>query len=232
MAKLTVATREHWLVAREKLLAAEKSLMRQHDEVTRLRQALPLVRLDKAYRFDTLKGAKTLRELFGAQTQLIVYHFMLGPEARQPCKSCSFWAEQYDGIRVHLLQRDVELICVSRAPLAKIEQVRATMSWQFPWVSSHGSDFNHDLGVTFDESQAGKLLYNFGTQPARPGESPGLSVFLRDGDSVFHSYSTYSRGLDPINATYQLLDLVPKGRDEAGLPWPMAWLKLKYEYNG
>jgi predicted dithiol-disulfide oxidoreductase (DUF899 family) len=224
-----VVSKAEWHAARVRLLAAEKALMRQRDEITRQRQALPVVHVDKEYRFDTLQGAKSLAELFGAQTQLIVYHFMLGPDAQQPCRSCSFWAEHYDAIRVHLLHRDVNLICVSRAPLAQIEGVRARMGWKFPWVSSYGTDFNADFGVTFTKSEAGQLLYNFGTQPARAGESPGLSVFVREGQEVFHSYSTYSRGLDPLNPTYQLLDLVPSGRNESGLPWPMAWLKLKYE---
>jgi predicted dithiol-disulfide oxidoreductase (DUF899 family) len=230
MAKLNVVSRDAWLRARKELLAAEKALTRQRDQLTQQRQALPVVRVDKNYRFDAPGGAKSLGELFGNASQLIVYHFMLGPTAELPCRSCSFWAEQYDGIRVHLVHRDVNLVCVSRAPLTKIEQVRARMGWQFPWLSSHGSDFNADFGVTYDETQAGQLLYNFGTQPARVGESPGLSVFVRDGAEVFHSYSTYARGLDSLNATYQLLDLVPKGRDEAQLPWPMAWVKLKDEY--
>jgi predicted dithiol-disulfide oxidoreductase (DUF899 family) len=230
MPDLNVVSNNAWLAARKELLAAEKALLRQRDQVTRQRQAMPVVRVDKDYRFDTARGVATLSELFGDASQLIVYHFMLGPNAEQPCRSCSFWAEHYDAVRVHLVQRDVNLVCVSRAPLAKIDDVRARMRWQFPWVSSYGSDFNADFGVTFEESQAGQHLYNFGTQAARAGESPGLSVFIREGREVFHSYSTYSRGLDPLNATYQLLDLVPKGRDESQLPWPMAWVKLKHDY--
>jgi predicted dithiol-disulfide oxidoreductase (DUF899 family) len=231
MTKFNVVSRDAWLRARKELLAAEKALTRQRDQVTQQRQALPVVRLDKNYQFDAPSGAMTMNELFGDASQLIVYHFMLGPNADLPCRSCSFWAEQYDAIRVHLIPRDANLVCVSRAPLARIEQVRARMGWQFPWVSSDGSDFNADFGVTYDESQSGQLLHNFGTQAARVGESPGLSVFVRDGGEVFHSYSTYSRGLDPLNATYQMLDLVPKGRDESQLPWPMSWVKLKYEYG-
>jgi predicted dithiol-disulfide oxidoreductase (DUF899 family) len=226
-----IAGRAEWLPARLALLAREKELNRLRDELAAERRALPWVRIDADYRFQTPDGEKTLAQLFDGKSQLIVYHFMLGADAADPCKSCSFWAEQYDAARVHLPHRDVNLIAVSLAPLAKIEAVRKRMGWRFPWVSSAGSSFNADFGVTFTEGDAGKPLYNFATQAARPGESPGLSVFVKDPDgAVFHTYSTYARGLDPLNATYQLLDLTPKGRDEAGLPWPMAWLQLKDAY--
>lgn len=225
------ATREEWLKARLVLMEKEKALNRLRDELAVERRALPRVRVDQRYLFETPSGPKTLADLFNGKSQLIVYHFMLGPDAVNPCPSCSFWAEHYDAIRVHLTRKDVELTVVSRASLARIEDVRARMGWRFPWVSSFGTSFNADFGVTFSANQEGRNLYNFGTQPARTGESPGLSVFQREGDVVFHSYSTYARGLDPLNATYQLLDLTPKGRDEAGLPWPMAWLKLKDRYE-
>lgn len=227
---INAVSRAEWLKARLTLLEKEKALTRQRDELAAARRALPAVRIEKKYVFDTLQGRKELVDLFEGKSQLLVYHFMLGPDAANPCPSCSFWAEQYDAIRVHLGQRDASLVCVSRAGLAKIEAVRQRLGWRFPWASSAGSDFNADFGVTFTEAEQGKGLYNFGTQPARAGESPGLSVFAREGTTVFHTYSAYSRGLDALNATYQLLDLTPKGRDEAGLPWPMAWLKLKDQY--
>jgi len=231
MAEAHEVDRAQWLEARLALLAKEKALTRLRDELAAERAAMPRLRIAKTYRFDTLEGEKSLADLFDGKSQLIVYHFMLAPGAAEPCKSCSFWAEQYDALRVHLPHRDTNLVCVSRAPLAEIEQVRARMGWRFPWVSSYGGDFNADFGVTFTPQQAGEALYNFGTQPARAGESPGLSVFLRDGGEVFHTYSAYSRGLDPLNGVYQLLDLTPRGRDEAALPWPMEWVRLKDRYE-
>ncbi len=224
-------SREQWLKARLALMEKEKALTRQRDELAEARRALPAVRIEKDYVFDTPQGRKNLADLFDGKSQLIVYHFMLGPDAENPCPSCSFWAEHYDAIRVHLAQRDANLICVSRAPLAKIEGVRQRMGWKFPWVSSAGSEFNADFGVTFNEAQNGQMLYNFGTQAARAGELPGLSVFVKEGADLLHTYSAYTRGLDALNPTYQLLDLTPKGRNEAGLPWPMAWLKLKDQYE-
>ncbi len=223
--------RAEWLKARLALMEKEKALTRMRDDIAAARRALPRVRIEKDYVFDAPSGPKNLADLFDGKTQLIIYHFMLAPGAANPCPSCSFWSEQYDALRVHLPHRDVNLICVSRAPLAEIETVRARMGWRFPWVSSHGSDFNQDFGVTFTEAQAGQALYNFNTQAARAGESPGVSVFARDGEAVFHTYSAFARGLDALNGVYQLLDLTPKGRDEAGLAWPMAWLKLKDQYG-
>lgn len=226
-----IASREDWLKARLALLEKEKALTRLRDEVAVERRALPRVLVDKHYLFDTPQGRKSLADLFEGKSQLIVYHFMLGPDATEPCKSCSFWAEHYDAIRAHLPHRDANLLCVSRAPLAKIEDVRARMGWSFPWASSHESDFNIDFGVTYTPEQEGQKLYNFGTLPARAGESPGLSVFVKEDGKFFHTYSCFARGLDPLNATYQMLDLTPKGRDEAGLSWPMAWVRHKDKYE-
>jgi predicted dithiol-disulfide oxidoreductase (DUF899 family) len=158
---------------------------------------------------------------------------MLGPDWEDPCKSCSFWAEQYDAARVHLPHRDTELAVVSRAPVAKIEQVKARMGWRFPWVSSLNNDFNFDFAVSFAQPEGGPKApnYNFGTQTFRGTEAPGVSVFARDeAGAVFHTYSAYSRGLDALNVTYQLVDLTPKGRDEGGLDFPMAWVKHKDRY--
>lgn len=221
-----------WLQARLRLLEKEKALTRLRDEVAAARRALPWVKVEKDYRFETARGAQSLSDLFDGKSQLILYHFMLGPDWEDPCKSCSFWAEHYDAIRVHLAQRDVNLAAASRAPVAKIEAVRARMGWRFPWASSLGSDFNYDFGVSFRDGDIGRPVYNFGTQNAQVGEMPGLSVFAKDAQGqVFHTYSCFSRGLDPLNATYQLLDLTPKGRDEAELSYPMAWVKLKDQYD-
>lgn len=227
-----IATREVWLKARLALLEKEKALTRLRDELAAERRALPLVRVEKDYLFETPSGPQSLAQLFDGKIQLAVYHFMLGPDAESPCKSCSFWAEHFDGVRVHFTRRDANFVAISRAPLAKIEQVRARMGWRFPWVSSFGSSFNADFGVTFAPEQAGQKLYNFATldAPKGGGECPGASVFLKQGEAVFHSYSTYARGLDALNGAYQWLDLLPKGRDEAGLPWPAAWVKFKDQY--
>lgn len=227
---MRTVTREQWLEVRRALLEQEKALTRMRDQVAVARRALPRVRVEVDYQFETRGGARSLADLFEGKGQLITYHFMLGPDWENPCKSCSFWAEHFDGVRTHLLQRDTNLIAISLAPLAKIEQVRARMGWRFPWVSSFDASFNRDFGVSFSQAEAGQALYNFGTQTARAGESPGLSVFQREGGEVFHNYSTYARGLDALNGTYQLLDLTPKGRDESELPWPMAWVRLKDEY--
>jgi len=224
-------TRKNWLEARIALMAKEKALTRLRDEVAAARRDLPRVRIDKDYVFDGPKGALGLADLFAGKSQLVLYHFMLGPDWREPCKSCSFWAEQYDALRVHLAQRDTELCCVSRAPLSKIDEVKTRFGWRFPLYSSGRTDFNFDFGVSFTEEQDGQTLYNFGTQKCSKGELPGLSVFAKDdAGPVYHTYSTYSRGLDALNGVYQLLDLTPKGRDEAGLPWPMAWVRLKDRY--
>lgn len=228
---MRTGTREEWLGERLALLEKEKQLTRLRDELAAARRALPAVKVAEDYVFDAPDGEKRLADLFASRSQLIVYHFMLGPQAQDPCKSCSFWAEQYDGLRVHLPHRDTELVAVSRAPLAKIEEVRARMGWKFPWVSSNRSRFNFDYRVSFADEDRGKPLYNFGTINADNGELPGVSVFLRDGADVYHTYSAYSRGLDALNCTYQLLDLTPKGRDEEGLPSTNAWLRLKDRYE-
>lgn len=221
--------RERWRSARVALLAKEKALSRMRDEIAAERRALPRVPVED-YVFDAPAGKVTLSALFADKSQLIIYHFMLGPNAENPCKSCSFWAEHFDSIRVHLPHRDAELAVVSRAPIAKIEQVRERMGWRFPWVSSHASSFNQDFRVTFSKEQVGQKLYNFDTQDAWEGESPGLSAFERGEDgALFHTYSTYSRGLDVLNGTYQMIDLLPKGRNEGGKG--MAWVRHKDRYE-
>lgn len=218
-----------WLAARRALLEREKALTRLGDEIAAERRALPKAPVGKDYVFAGPDGPAALVDLFAGKSQLIVYHFMLGPDWTDPCPSCSFWAEHFDGIRVHLSQRDVELVAVSRAPIAKIEQVRMRMEWRFPWVSSLDSDFNFDFGVSFVRSEAPpqEPNYNFGAQTFPGEEAPGVSAFLREDDVVLHTYSAYARGLDALNGTYQLLDIAPRGRDEDGLEFPMAWLRLK-----
>jgi predicted dithiol-disulfide oxidoreductase (DUF899 family) len=218
MAEPTVASREEWLSARLELLQAEKELTRRRDELSHQRRALPWVRIDKAYEFDTTDGPRSLPDLFDGRSQLLVYHFMFGPDWDEGCPSCSFWADNFDGIGVHLAHRDVTFLAVSRAPLDRLMAYRSRMGWTFPWVSALGSDFNMDFGV----SQAS--TYNYVPAASPEEELPGLSAFAQRDGEVFHTYSCYSRGIDAFNGAYQLLDLTPKGRDEGGLPHSMAWL--------
>jgi predicted dithiol-disulfide oxidoreductase (DUF899 family) len=227
-----VVSHEDWLQARLELLAAEKDLTRQRDALTRRRMALPWERVEKSYRFEGPKGALSLADLFDGRSQLVVYHFMLGPDWEEGCKSCSFWADSFDGIPIHLNHRDVTFTAVSRGPLAKIETYRKRMGWSFPWVSSYGSDFNYDFHVSFTEEQlaAGKVEYNYDLVEGEE-ELPGVSVFCKNerGD-VFHTYSCYARGIDAVNGAYQFLDLVPKGRDEDGLEFSMEWVRRHDQY--
>lgn len=228
-----VVTHEQWLQARLELLAAEKAFSRQRDELTRRRMAMPWERVEKEYVFDTPDGKRKLADLFDGRHQLLVQHFMFGPGWEQGCPSCSFMADHTDGMDVHLNQRDVTLIAISRAPLAEIERFRRRMGWQFRWVSSHDSDFNRDFGVSFTPEQVatGTVHYNYGPWPHPHEELPGISVFCKDdaGD-VFHTYSTYGRGVEVMMGTYHMLDLVPKGRDEAQLAFSMAWVRHHDRY--
>ncbi|MCA9689355.1 MAG: DUF899 domain-containing protein [Myxococcales bacterium] len=222
---------EQWLAARTQLLAREKELTRLRDEVNALRRALPYRRIERAYTFAGEDGERTLRDLFGDSSQLLVYHFMYGPGWDAGCPSCSFWADHFDPMIPHLLARDTAFAVISRAPFATLRAYAERMGWRFPWYSSNANSFNRDFGVTFTEEQVAskERLYNYGTSGAF-AEAPGASAFLRDGDAVLHTYSTYARGLDILNGTYHWLDITAKGRDEAGLPWPMAWLKRHDEY--
>jgi len=228
------ATRSEWLEARRSLLAREKELTHAREALAAERRALPWVRVEKPYAFESERGKRTLAELFEGRGQLLVYHFMFPASWEAGCKSCSFWADGYDGVQPHLAARDVTLVAISKAPLARLVAFRARMGWSFPWASSAENDFNRDFGVSItpDEISSRAPVYNFGTQPFGVEEAPGISVFAKDarGD-VFHTYSCYSRGLDWLNPAYQLLDLVPKGRDEAGLPHPMAWVRLHDQYG-
>ena len=229
-----VVPRERWLAERQALLAREKEITRLRDQLARERRALPWVRIAKDYAFDTPQGRRTLAGLFEGRRQLLVQHFMLGPGWAEGCPSCSYMADHLGGMQVHLMHRDVTPLVVSRAPLAEIERFRARMGWQFRWVSSHGSDFNHDFGVSFapEEIARGKVRYNYVTQPFPAEEAPGLSVFYKDdADQVFHTYSTYGRGVEAMMGTYALLDLTPKGRDEHNPGHAMDWVRHHDRYE-
>jgi predicted dithiol-disulfide oxidoreductase (DUF899 family) len=229
-----VVTHEQWLKARRELLAAEKEFTRQRDALTRRRMAMPWERVEKHYVFDTPQGQRTLAELFEDRRQLLVQHFMFGPGWEQGCKSCSFMADHTDGMAVHLAQRDVTMLAVSRAPLAEIERFRQRMGWQFKWVSSHGGDFNHDFDVTAtpDKAAKGEVHYNYGEWPDGHEELPGISVFYKDdAGTVFHTYSTYGRGVEVMMGTYSMLDLTPKGRDEDHLKFSMEWVRHHDRYE-
>jgi predicted dithiol-disulfide oxidoreductase (DUF899 family) len=229
----TIATREQWLAARLDLLEAEKEFTRQRDALTRRRMAMPWERVEKSYRFEGPNGALSLADLFDGRSQLIVYHFMFAPDWDEACKSCSFWADNFNHIPVHLNHRDVTFAAVSRAPLAKINAYKKRMGWSFPWVSSDGSDFNFDYQASFTPEQlaAGQAYYNYRIQPNTVSDQVGISVFARDErGAMFHTYSCYSRGVDMLNGAYHYLDLVPKGRDEDDLKFSMAWVRRHDQY--
>jgi predicted dithiol-disulfide oxidoreductase (DUF899 family) len=228
-----IVSREEWLAARQDLLAKEKEFTRQRDALSAERRKLPWVRVEKEYVFDAPGGKRTLAELFGGRSQLIVYHFMFGPGWEEGCPSCSFLGDHFGGSAVHLAHRDVTLLAVSRAPLPQIEGFKKRMGWGFPWVSSYGTDFNRDYHVSFtkDEITKGKVYYNYGETEFPSEEAPGASVFYKDGTgAVFHTYSTYARGLDILLGAYNFLDLVPKGRDEDSLKFTMAWVRHHDKY--
>jgi predicted dithiol-disulfide oxidoreductase (DUF899 family) len=230
----SVVSGDRWIAERRKLLAREKELTRLRDAIARERRALPWVRIEKDYAFDGPEGRRTLAELFEGRRQLLVQHFMFAPGWEQGCPSCSFMADHVDGMNVHLAHRDVTFVAVSRAPLAEIERFRRRMGWRFKWVSSHGSDFNRDFGVTFtpQEVAQGKLNYNYGEWPFASEEWPGISVFYKDDTgNVFHTYSTYGRGVEVMMGTYELLDLTPKGRDERDVDYKMEWVRHHDRYE-
>lgn len=227
------ADREAWLRARRELLEKEKAYTRQGDELAAMRRALPRRRVEESYVFDSPEGQISLAELFDGRSQLIVQHFMFGPDWEAGCPSCSFWADGYDPLVVHLNQRDTSLVVVSRAPIDKIEAYRRRMGWQFNWVSSLNNRFNFDFSVsaTAEDNERGSMSYNYADGPVQMQELPGASVFVEDDDStIWHTYSTYGRGLEAFNSTYSLLDLTSLGRNEGDLPFPMAWVRRKDEY--
>jgi predicted dithiol-disulfide oxidoreductase (DUF899 family) len=228
-----VVSPAEWLVARKELLRKEKEFTRLRDELSRQRRELPWEKVEKEYVFDGPNGRETLSDLFGGKSQLMVYHFMFGPEWPEGCPSCSFLADHFDGSVAHLAARDVRLAVVSRAPLPRIEAFKKRMGWRFKWVSSYGNDFNRDYQVsgTKEEIAAGPAYYNYTMQQFPSEERPGASVFYKDeAGNVLHTYSTYSRGLDMLIGAYHWLDMAPKGRDEEGLPHGMAWVRHHDKY--
>lgn len=225
MSSHTVATRAEWEAARIELLAKEKQLTQISDELARQRQALPWVPVENEYSFDTEHGRRSLAELFDGRSQLIVMHFMYGSDWEEGCPSCSFWADSYNGTLDHLAARDTTFVAASIAPLDQLMAYRRRMGWTFPWVSTAGTTFNHDFEVS------GTARYNYAATEQPIGESHGVSVFALGDGVVHHTYSAYARGVETFNTAYQLLDLVPNGRDEAELPSTMAWLRRHDQYD-
>lgn len=229
-----VVSDEGWLEARKQLLAREKELTHLHDQIARERRALPWRRVTADYVFDTVEGKRTLSELFGGRRQLMVQHFMLGPGWEQGCPSCSYMADHTDGMNIHLAHRDITFVAVSRAPLAEIQRFRRRMGWQFDWVSSYGSEFNRDFAVSFtqEELASGEVYYNYGKVAFPAEEAPGISVFYKDdAGEVFHTYSTFGRGVEVMMGAYMLMDLTPKGRDERDTPYKMEWVRHHDRYE-
>jgi predicted dithiol-disulfide oxidoreductase (DUF899 family) len=227
-----VGSPDEWRAARLALLDREKELNRLRDELAAERRRLPWVRLAKPYEFDGPDGRVPMHDLFGGHSQLIVYHFMLGPDWGEGCPLCSFWADSFNAMPIHLAHRDAALVAVSRAPFPEIDAYRQRMGWSFRWYSSAPGDFNYDFGVSATPHMRREgSEYNFRRVAEPMEESPGLSVFaINDQGEIFHTYSSYSRGLDSINSGYQLLDLTPRGRDEKDLPWTMAWVRRHDAY--
>lgn len=229
-----IVSPDEWLEARKALLAKEKEFTKARDRLTAEVRALPWTPVEKEYVFEGPDGKETLAELFEGRSQLIVHHFMFHESWDEGCKSCSFWADNYDGMIVHLNHRDVSMVTVSQAPLEQLMAYRRRMGWRFKWVSSHGSDFNRDFHVSFTEAERrdGTAYYNYRLQAFPSEEAPGFSVFFREPDGrLFHTYSCYGRGQDMLNGTYNYLDLVPKGRDEDDLDYTMEWLRHHDRYE-
>jgi len=229
-----VAAPAEWLKARRELLTREKEFTHLRDEISRRRRELPWEKVEKSYVFEGPRGKESLADLFEGRSQLVIYHFMFGPDWQEGCPSCSFVSDHIDGALAHLAARDVTMVMVSRAPLAKIEVFKKRMGWRFKWVSSYGGDFNPDFRVSFtkEETAQGKVNYNYTTQEFPSEEAPGISVFYKDADGdVFHTYSTYGRGTEPLVGTYMILDMVPKGRDEDQLGFTMEWVRHHDRYG-
>lgn len=225
----TVTSREAWLKARMELLAAEKAFTDKRDELSALRRKMPWVKVDEAYVFEGPDGQVSLKDLFAGRSQLIVYHFMFAPENEWGCKSCSFWADHFDGAIPHLGARDTSFAVISRAPVEKLQRQAKRLGWTFPWVSSGRTSFNYDFAVSFAGGAGSEDDYNFGRQTVPHPDLPGFSVFVKGEDgAIHHAYSTYARGIEMANATYSLLDLTPKGRDEGGRI--MHWVRFSDEY--
>jgi predicted dithiol-disulfide oxidoreductase (DUF899 family) len=230
-----IVSHDEWIAARKAHLADEKAFTRARDALSKKRRELPWEKIEKNYVFEGPNGKETLPDLFGGKSQLIVYHFMLGPDWEEGCPSCSLLADHFDGAVVHLAARDVAFAVVSRAPLARIEKFKRRMGWRFKWVSSFGSDFNFDYQVsaTPEEKAKGTAHYNYVDTTFPSDERPGTSVFYKNpAGEVFHTYSSYGRGLDILIGAYNFLDIAPKGRDEAGLRYGMAWVRHHDKYEG
>jgi predicted dithiol-disulfide oxidoreductase (DUF899 family) len=226
---------DEWLSARKQFLQKEKEFTRLRDELSQQRRELPREEVEKQYLFEGPRGREKLADLFDGRSQLVIYHFMLGPGWNEGCPSCSYLSDHYDGMTIHLAHRDVTLAVVSRAPYEEISAFQKRMGWKFHWVSSYGSDFNYDYHVSFakQERDSGKVYYNYTDQQFPSEEGPGLSVFQKDPDGhIYHTYSSYGRGLDILVGTYNVLDLVPKGRDEDSLGFTMAWVRHHDKYEG
>jgi len=234
MTRHKVVSSAEWLAARKELLKKEKEFTRQREQLTKMRRDLPWEKVEKKYEFVGLNGKESLADLFGKHSQLIVYHFMFGADWAEGCKSCSLIADHYDPSIIHLIHRDVSMVTVSRAPFAQLEAFRKRMGWKFKWLSSEGSDFNLDYQVSSTKEQEEKpeQYYNYEMQSFPSSERPGMSVFFKDEDgNVFHTYSTFGRGLEPFIGTYDLLDIVPKGRDESALTYGMEWVRHHDKYD-
>ncbi len=234
MSSPIIASREEWLKARKVLLQREKEHTKLKDEITKARQSLPWVKVEKDYAFDTPDGKKTLGDLFGPHSQLITYHFMFGPAWENPCESCSFWADSYNYLTPHLNARDIAFVAVSSSPLERLLQFKERIGWSFDWISSHGTNFNFDYDVGYGPDRPVEMsrAYNFGAMENAPAdEMHGTSVFAKGEDgAVYHTYSMYGRGLDATNAAYAYVDLTPKGRNEPKEGNPMAWLEYRDAY--
>jgi len=227
-----VVTSKAWLKARTALLAKEKAFTRLRDKLSRQRRELPWERVEKKYVFDGPAGKQSLADLFENRSQLVVYHFMFNPASEEGCKHCSFWADNFNGIVVHLNHRDVTFVAISRAPLTKLEAFKRRMGWSFKWLSSAGTDFNHDYQASFtpEAIQSGAIFYNYAKQKMNMSDREGVSVFYRDDSgAIFHTYSAYARGIDMMNTAYHYLDLVPKGRDEGDNP--QSWVRFHDRYT-
>lgn len=229
-----IVSPKEWLAARVALLAREKELTHLQDELAQARKALPWVRVDKRYVFDGPNGKVTLAQLFAGKSQLAIWHFMLGPGWKEGCPSCSMVSDHVNGTLPHLAARDVEYVAISRAPIEEIAAFKARMGWRFNWVSARHSDFNRDFRVSFDKQEMaqGKFDYNYGAGGFPMEEAPGLSAFIRGDDgAIYHTYSAFARGAEPMLGVYAVLDMMPKGRNEEGLPWPMAWVRHHDRYG-
>lgn len=228
-----IVSHEEWVAARKRFLAKEKELTHLRDQLSRERLELPWERVETEYVFESENGKETLADLFGKHSQLIVYHFMYDPDWEIGCKSCSFWADNFNGVIPHLNQRDITMVAVSRAPLQKLQAQARKFGWTFKWVSSFGNDFNFDYNVSFSQDAIARdeAFYNYGAQKVNGTERPGVSAFIKRDGRIFHTYSAYSRGIDIFNTAYNYLDVAPKGRDEDGLEFPMSWVKHRIAYE-